>query len=68
LAELVATVVGYRGEIAWDSAKPDGAPRKLLDSCRLRSTGWAAGIALHAGVAETYAWYRKNVKIAEAAS
>ncbi|MET4736723.1 GDP-L-fucose synthase [Bradyrhizobium japonicum] len=68
LAELVATVVDYRGEIAWDPAKPDGAPRKLLDSSRLRSTGWGAGIALQAGVAETYAWYRKNVKTAEAAS
>ncbi|MBR0962698.1 GDP-L-fucose synthase [Bradyrhizobium diazoefficiens] len=67
LAELVATAVDYRGEIAWDPAKPDGAPRKLLDSSRLRSTGWSAGIALQTGVAETYAWYRKNVKTAEAA-
>lgn len=68
LAELVATVVDYRGGVAWNSEKPDGAPRKLLDSNRLRSTGWDARTELKAGIANTYAWYRDNVRTAGVAS
>lgn len=68
LAELVAAIVGYRGEIQWDVNRPDGAPRKLLDSRRLHATGWDAHIGLQAGVIDTYAWYQKNVKTAEAVS
>ena len=68
LAELVAAVVGYRGVIQWDVNRPDGAPRKLLDSRRLHATGWDARIGLQAGVIDTYAWYQKNVKTAEAVS
>jgi len=67
LAELVADVVGYRGPIAWDVTRPDGAPRKLLDSRRLHATGWNARIPLQAGIVDTYAWYQKNVISAEAA-
>lgn len=66
LADLVATIVGYRGAIEWDTTRPDGAPRKLLDSRRLHATGWDARIGLQAGVVDTYAWYRNNVKTAEA--
>lgn len=68
LAELVAAVVGYRGVIAWDATRPDGAPRKLLDSRRLHATGWGSRIPLQAGVADTYAWYQKNLINAEAVS
>jgi GDP-L-fucose synthase len=68
LAELVAAVVGYRGVIEWDVNRPDGAPRKLLDSRRLHATGWGARIGLQAGVIDTYAWYQKNVKTPEAVS
>jgi GDP-L-fucose synthase len=68
LAELVAVAVGYRGEIEWDVQKPDGAPRKLLDSSRLHAKGWRARIELRDGVNETYAWYQKSVKTAEAIS
>jgi GDP-L-fucose synthase len=68
LAELVAAVVGYRGVIQWDVNRPDGAPRKLLDSRRLHATGWDARTGLQAGVIDTYAWYQKNVKTAEAVS
>ncbi len=57
LAELVRDVVGYRGIIAWDHSKPDGMPRKLLDSTRLRATGWTPRIALRQGVEQTYAWF-----------
>lgn len=55
LTELVAEVVGFRGKIVWDSSKPDGTPRKLLDVSRLESLGWKARIGLREGVRATYA-------------
>ena len=57
LAELIARVVGYRGDLKWDSAKPDGAPRKLLDSSRLHGLGWRPSVTLEAGIRSTYQWY-----------
>jgi len=55
LTELVAAVVGFKGRIAWDAAKPDGTPRKLLDVSKLTALGWKAKIALREGVERTYA-------------
>ena len=66
LAELVARVVGYRGELAFDASKPDGAPRKLLDSSRLASLGWRARTDLAEGLAQMYRWY-SNRKVDVAA-
>lgn len=63
LAEIIARVVGYEGRLAWDTSKPDGAPRKLLDSARLRSTGWTPAIDLEAGLRDTYDWYLGNVAV-----
>ncbi|MGW0884298.1 GDP-L-fucose synthase family protein [Streptomyces sp. NPDC002671] len=60
LAGLVAQAVGYRGEIGWDTSRPDGTPRKLLDVSRLRALGWSAGIGLEEGVKETYEWYLEH--------
>lgn len=60
LAELVARVVGYRGELAFDASKPDGAPRRLLDSGRLAGLGWRARTALADGMGEMYRWYCKQ--------
>ena len=54
LTELVGEVVGYTGRVAWDSSKPDGTPRKLMDVSRLTKLGWQAKIALRDGVARTY--------------
>src|SRR6187551_2279067 len=56
LAELVARVVGYRGELAFDASKPDGAPRRLLDNGRLASLGWRARTPLADGLSEMYRW------------
>jgi GDP-L-fucose synthase len=56
-AELVAQVVGYRGEIAFDSSKPDGTPRKLMDSSRLAQLGWKAAIDLKQGLEQAYSNY-----------
>ncbi len=58
LAELVADVVGYEGTLEWDTTKPDGTPRKLLDVSRLAALGWAPRIGLREGITATYAWYR----------
>ncbi|MET9533014.1 MULTISPECIES: GDP-L-fucose synthase [unclassified Streptomyces] len=59
LAATVADVTGFEGRIGWDTSKPDGTPRKLLDISRLSSLGWKPGIALRDGIAATYAaWQR----------
>ncbi|MEO5580610.1 MAG: GDP-L-fucose synthase [Gemmatimonadaceae bacterium] len=58
LAGLVASIVGYDGPVEWDSSKPDGTPRKLLDSSKIRATGWEPRIPLDEGLRSTYAWYR----------
>ena len=54
LAQAVAATVGYTGAIAFDASKPDGAPRKLMDSQRLHSLGWQARVALAEGLARAY--------------
>lgn len=59
-AELVASAVGYQGETHWDTAKPDGTPRKLLDVELLRRSGWTPRIPLATGISDTVAWYRRN--------
>ena len=60
LAETVASVVGFEGTIEWDSSKPDGMPRKLLDTSRINELGWQPQITLRDGVASTYEWYLAN--------
>jgi GDP-L-fucose synthase len=60
IAELVAKVVGYEGEIAWDTSKPDGMPRKLLDVSRLKALGWRPTTALEDGLRETVNWYHEH--------
>ena len=60
LAELVAEVTGFRGAITYDSSKPDGTPRKLLDTSRLARLGWRPRIELRTGILDTYRWYLKR--------
>jgi GDP-L-fucose synthase len=61
LAETIADIVGYGGEIVWDTSKPDGTPRKLLDTSKLAGLGWEPQIGLRDGIAATYRWYLENV-------
>ncbi len=61
LAELVAELAGFKGELAWDSSKPDGTPRKVLDVSKAKALGWEPKISLRDGVASTIAWYRDAV-------
>jgi GDP-L-fucose synthase len=63
LAELIAGVVGYKGRLEWDRTKPDGAPRKLLDSARIQSLGWKPRVGLSEGITSTYRWYVDNAGI-----
>ena len=60
-AGLVAEVVGYRGETKFDTARPDGTPRKLLDVSKLTALGWSPRIDLKAGIGQTYDWYRASL-------
>jgi GDP-L-fucose synthase len=62
LAELICEVVGFNGKLAWDSTKPDGTPRKLLDVSKLRKLGWSPTISLRDGIARTYEWFLKNCR------
>jgi GDP-L-fucose synthase len=61
LAELIQAVCGYRGRLVFDTSKPDGTPRKLLDTTRLTALGWRPTIALQAGIESTYTWFREHV-------
>jgi GDP-L-fucose synthase len=60
LAEIVAAVVGFRGSVDWDTTKPDGTPRKLLDVSRLNKLGWQPTIGLSEGIESTYEWFLAN--------
>lgn len=59
-AELISLMVGFKGEILFDKSKPDGAPRKLLDSRKLRELGWIPEIDFESGIRATYNWYEKQ--------
>lgn len=60
LAELLKEVVGFKGELIWDSTKPDGTPRKLMDTSKLVGLGWTPKISLRDGLVDTYKWYLEN--------
>jgi len=60
LAEMIKDIVRYKGDIVWDSTKPDGTPRKLLDINRISALGWQPRIALRDGLRKTYEWYSKH--------
>ena len=61
LAETVAAVAGFQGELVFDTTKPDGTPRKLLDTTRLTSLGWKPKIKLRAGIEGVYEWFKQHV-------
>ena len=61
LAEMIRDLVGYRGDITFDTSKPDGTPRKLLDVSRLFDLGWRPKTSLRDGISQTYGWYQEKV-------
>ena len=60
LAELVKNIVGFKGKIEWDTTKPNGTPRKLLDVSKLNALGWKSSIKLKDGLKKTYEWFKAN--------
>jgi GDP-L-fucose synthase len=66
LAHLISNEVGYEGGIKWDTTKPDGTPRKILDVSRITAMGWKPTITLAEGVASTILWFKEAVASGEA--
>lgn len=62
LALTIQEIVGHKGNIIWDSSKPDGTPRKWMDSSKLRAVGWEPGMDLEMGIRKTYAWFLDHEK------
>lgn len=62
LAEMIQKVVGHKGEIIWDNKKPDGTPKKLMDSSKLNEKGWNYSIELSKGIQTTYNWFLDNIQ------
>lgn len=60
LADMLKTIIGYKGEFIWDVSKPDGMPRKLMDTSRINHIGWKPKVDLFAGLSNTYQWYLNN--------
>ena len=60
LAELIQKTVGHTGEIRWDSSKPDGTPRKLMDVSKMEDAGWKAKVGLEEGIQRTYQWFLEH--------
>lgn len=63
VAELIQKIVGYTGKLTWDTSKPDGTPRKLLDMTKLHSLGWKHRIPLEDGIRDAYTWYQKHLTL-----
>jgi GDP-L-fucose synthase len=61
LTETIKEITGFQGEIEWDTSKPDGTPRKLLDVSRIHDLGWQHQTELKDGIQKTYEWYLNNV-------
>jgi GDP-L-fucose synthase len=61
LAEMIAAASGFQGQLIFDSSKPDGTPRKLLDTSRLSALGWKPKISLRSGIEQTYEWFKQHV-------
>jgi len=62
LATMIQRIIGHKGEIIWDSSKPDGTPRKLMDVSKIKAAGWVAKINLEDGIKMTYQWFLENRK------
>jgi GDP-L-fucose synthase len=61
MAETMAKVVGFKGNVVFDSTKPDGTPRKLMDVSRLADLGWCYSVNLEEGLTQTYQWFLANL-------
>jgi GDP-L-fucose synthase len=64
LAETLSLITGFEGKLTFDTSKPDGTPRKLMDVSRLNSLGWKSSISLEKGLSDTYKWFKENIDLA----
>ena len=62
LSSLISKIVDFKGEVLWDDSKPNGTPRKLLDSTRINDLGWKPKISLEEGIQDTYLWFQENIQ------
>ena len=62
LASIIQKITGHQGDIIWDSTKPDGTPRKLMDVSKMKAMGWQYSTALETGIQKTYDWFLENIK------
>ena len=58
---MIQKVIGHTGEVIWDSSKPDGTPRKLMDISKMHSLGWKHKVELEEGIQKTYNWFLENI-------
>jgi GDP-L-fucose synthase len=63
LAETISDIVGFMGDVEWDTSKPNGTPRKVLNVDRIKALGWEPRISLRDGIKKTYEWYKENVVV-----
>ena len=63
LAETIVDVVGYKNDYEWDTSKPNGTPRKVLNVDKIKSLGWEPKISLREGIESTYEWFKENVDV-----
>ena len=62
LTELISIIIGYRGEIKWDTSKPNGSPKKVLNVGKIKTLGWSPKIGVRQGIYNTYEWYKENAR------
>jgi GDP-L-fucose synthase len=62
LTELMAIILNYKGEIRWDTSKPNGTPRKVMNVDKIKSLGWAPKVGIRQGLYQTYEWFKENIK------
>ena len=62
LTELISIIIGYRGEIKWDTSKPNGSPKKVLNVDKIKTLGWSPKIGVRQGIYNTYEWYKENAR------
>ena len=62
LAEIIQKAVGHKGEIIWDSKKPDGTIRKVMDISKMQESGWSYSTELNDGIEKTYSWFLENIE------
>jgi GDP-L-fucose synthase len=61
LASIIQKITGHKGDVIWDSTKPDGTPRKLMDVSKMKSMGWTHSTPLSDGIQKTYQWFLENI-------